>query len=262
MKTHENIDIPRADLAIILGSGYQFEPEDNLKEIDRIPYLRFLNPDAGAVFSESDGGIFYETPKGNILLIFNRHVHRYQGFSPYETVLPERIALKSGVKILLLSNASGGLNPDLKVGQFMVIDKQVIIEPVPPIPPDFDSNEIKMTDKPYDSGLAEILGGIISGVTGTVAKGTYAQVPGPAYETHAEVDYLRKLGADAVGMSTALEAVYGYLKGIRVAGLVLITNVHGSEGKTTHEDVLKQSNAVRDEFQQIVKLFIKSVFHK
>ena len=261
MKNLNETTLPKADFAVVLGSGYGFD-NSLMTELMRISFLPFLPISASAVFSSDDGGIFWCDSYGKTILVFEKRIHRYQGFSPFDTVLPVRIAKQSGAKIVILSNAAGGLKEEQRIGQFMIIDKHIVVEPVPSISPEINSDIIREIDSPYNPELSEILYETVKALAADCLRGTYAQVPGPAYETWSEVDYLRSLGADAVGMSTALEAVWAHLNGMKVVALSLLTNVHSRRhtGKLTHEEILENSKASQAVFMRILNKFMDLSF--
>ena len=157
-------------------------------------------------------------------------------------------------------NAAGGLNPVFEVGDFVVLDDQVVFPSIPDLSDDLTGNRLINVGSPYDPDLSNILFDAVESVTGKVKRGKYAYMMGPAYETWAEVEFLKTFGADVVGMSTALEALYAKVSGMQVAGLSLVTNVHHPNHHTplTHEEVLKQAEKSREKFQEICNLFINN----
>jgi purine-nucleoside phosphorylase len=260
MKEVHTYNCKCADYALILGSGYTFNPE-GLEETGFVPYLDFLSPRADSIFSKQDGGHYYRLKNGKSLLVFDRRLHRYQGFSALDTVLPVKIAFDSGVKVLVLANASGGLSPDLKVGDFTVIRDHIVLPSQPDLSPDFSSGDIQSVKSPYDQKLNQLLSESVNSVTGSCREAVYAYMMGPAFETWAEVDFLQSIGADIVGMCTAYEAIYAKLCGVRVVGLSLVTNLHHREfyEGTSHEEVLKEAMRAQSRFQEILEDFLSKI---
>lgn len=148
--------------------------------------------------------------------------HLYEGFSAAESVLHIRAAIAGGCDTILLTNACGAVNLDLELGEILTI-----------------SDHINLTGESLPLGFLPLPN--IYTTVGDFRHGVYAQVRGPLFETPAEARYLRTIGADVVGMSTALEAVQAYHDGCRVVGLSLITDYAG--GASRHEDVLKVAEA-------------------
>jgi purine-nucleoside phosphorylase len=259
MKSINSHEFPTADIALIAGSGYAID-KSMMAECGFIPYLQFLPPNADSVFSSEDGGRYYKLHDGRILLVFKKRIHPYQGFSPIDSVLPVRIAKESKVKTIILTNSAGGLNPQIHVGDFVVLRDLLILPSVPDFPDDSSADDIDIQKSPFDSTLSDILHNSVKSICGSAKDGTYAYMPGPAYETRAEVDFLLSLGADVVGMSTAYEALYARESGINVVGLSLVTNVHDSESheKITHREVLDEASKAKSDFNAIMREFIKT----
>lgn len=259
MKSIDSCEFPTADIALIAGSGYAVD-ESMMAECGFVPYLQFLPPNADSVFSNEDGGRYYKLHDGRILLVFKKRIHPYQGFSPIDSVLPVRIAKESKVKTILLTNAAGGLNPQFNVGDFVVLRDLLILPSVPDILDGSNADDFGIQKSPFDSTLSDILNNSVKSICGSAKNGTYAYMPGPAYETRAEVEFLLSLGADVVGMSTAYEALYARESGIDAAGLSLVTNVHDSEshGKITHREVLDEASKAKPDFNAIVHEFINT----
>jgi len=209
-----------------------------------------------SVFSSEDGGRYYELQDGRILLFFKKRIHPYQGFSPIDSVLPVRIAKESKVKTIILTSSAGGLNPQFHVGDFVVLRDLLIL---PSVPDSLDASP-KPAEGPFNTTLSDNLHNSVKSICGSAKNGIYAYMPGPAYETRAEVEFLLSLGADVVGMSTAYEALYAGESGINVVGLSLVTNVYNSEsdGKITHREVLDEASKAKSDFNAIVREFIET----
>jgi purine-nucleoside phosphorylase len=155
--------------------------------------------------------------------------HLYEGYSPLEVTFPIRVMQALGVKVLVLSNAAGGLNPAFSPGNIMVISDHLNLTGKNPL---MGTNEDSWGDRfpdmsrVYDPQLAALAqkAGHESGVA--MQSGVYAGLSGPSLETPAEVRYLKIIGADAVGFSTVQEVIAGIHAGMRVIALSIITNVH------------------------------------
>ncbi|MCD6216851.1 purine-nucleoside phosphorylase [bacterium] len=255
MKSINSHEFPTADIALIAGSGYAID-KSMMAECGFVPYLQFLPPNADSVFSSEDGGRYYELQDGRILLFFKKRIHPYQGFSPIDSVLPVRIAKESKVKTIILTSSAGGLNPQFHVGDFVVLRDLLIL---PSVPDSLDASP-KPAEGPFNTTLSDNLHNSVKSICGSAKNGIYAYMPGPAYETRAEVEFLLSLGADVVGMSTAYEALYAGESGINVVGLSLVTNVYNSEsdGKITHREVLDEASKAKSDFNAIVREFIET----
>ncbi len=158
--------------------------------------------------------------------------HLYEGYSPLEVTFPIRVMQELGVKILLLTNAAGGLNPAFSPGDIMVIIDHINLTGHNPLTGlNDDSWGVRFPDMtaPYDHKLAEsaVNAGKEEGFL--IQKGVYAGLHGPSLETPAEVRFLKTIGADAVGFSTVQEVIAGVHAGMKILGLSVITNIHNPD---------------------------------
>lgn len=169
---------------------------------------------------------------GGVAILAGR-VHLYEGFSAEEVVRPVRALALLGARTLVLTNAAGGLKETFRPGDLMLIKDHLNLTGANPL---FGGPAFVDLSRAYDAGLLAGASRAAWRMGLRPRKGVYAAVPGPSYETPAEVRMLRRLGADAVGMSTVPEAIAGVEAGMKVLGVSLITNRCG--GTTTHEGVL------------------------
>jgi purine-nucleoside phosphorylase len=180
-------------------------------------------------------GRLYDVPAA----VFLGRVHFYEGHGMAAATLIPRLAAELGATVLFLTNAAGGLVPELKRGRLMLIEDHLNFLGVNPLGgwrfPNGEPTFVGLSAT-YDHGLLAIAERAASEEGIDVAKGVYAALPGPSYETPAETRFLAKAGAHAVGMSTVPEAVAGVALGLRVLGISCITNTAGAED--THESVL------------------------
>jgi len=169
--------------------------------------------------------------KHNIMAMQGRF-HLYEGYSPLEVTFPIRVMQELGVKILILTNAAGGLNQAFSPGDIMVIIDHINLTGHNPLtgPNDDDwGGRFPDMSAPYDRKLAEsaVNGGKEEGIL--LQKGIYAGLMGPSLETPAEVRFLKTIGADAVGFSTVQEVIAGVHAGMKILGLSVITNIHNTD---------------------------------
>jgi purine-nucleoside phosphorylase len=180
-------------------------------------------------------GRLYDVPAA----VFLGRVHFYEGHGMAAATLIPRLAAELGATVLFLTNAAGGLVPELKRGRLMLIEDHLNFLGVNPLAgwrfPNGEPAFVGLSAT-YDHGLLAIAERAANEEGIDVAKGVYAALPGPSYETPAETRFLAKAGAHAVGMSTVPEAVAGVALGLRVLGISCITNSAGTED--THESVL------------------------
>jgi inosine/guanosine/xanthosine phosphorylase family protein len=186
------------------------------------------------------GKFVFGTLAGTPVLAMLGRIHMYEGHPADRVVLPVRAAALLGCEIMIATNAAGGVAPRLRVGQTMMITDHVNLMGANPLTgPNIDEIGVRfppMADA-YSPRLA-VLAREVADETGMdMAEGVYAGVPGPNYETRAEIRYLHAIEADAVGMSTVPEVIAARHCGMEVAGFSLIANVAG-EMTDSHEHVL------------------------
>jgi purine-nucleoside phosphorylase len=162
------------------------------------------------------------------LLVLQGRFHLYEGYSPLQVTFPIRVLQALGVHYLILTNASGGLNPQFAAGDIMVIEDHVNLTGVNPLvgPNDerWGPRFVGMTHA-YSGRLQDLARTASHGSQVRIRKGVYAGLTGPSLETPAEMRFLRTIGADAVGFSTVMESIAGAHAGMRVLGLSVITNM-------------------------------------
>lgn len=169
--------------------------------------------------------------------------HLYEGYPPEAVAFPIRVLRAAGVQRIVLTNAAGGLNPEFKAGDLMIIADHVNLTGENPlVGANEDSWGIRFPDmrRAYDPVWAAAADDAAAEAGFQVRRGVYAGLKGPSLETPAEVRYLRAVGADAVGFSTVMETIAAVHAGMHVLGVSLITNVHDPDrpAATTLEEVL------------------------
>jgi purine-nucleoside phosphorylase len=231
--------IARHDVAVVLGSGWQ-DAADGLGtatvELATSDLPGFVPPTVAG----HKGRVRSVEIAGRRVLMLVGRVHLYEGRSAAEAVHPVRMAVTAGAGVVVLTNAAGGIDPGYRVGQTVLIRDHLNLTGVsplagPPPPAGYGPRFVDLTEcwSPRLRGLARQ-------VDPQLAEGVYAALPGPHYETPAEVAMLRGLGADLVGMSTVLEAIAARHLGAELLGLSLVTNAAaGVAGEpVAHSDVL------------------------
>lgn len=174
-------------------------------------------------------------------VILRGRVHFYEGYSLDEVVRPIRVLARLGVQTVVLTNAAGGVNPTLKPGDLMAISDHINLLGANPLRGGPNFLDLTRVYEPIRaSGLK---------------RGVYAAVPGPTYETPAEVRMLRALGADAVGMSTVPEAIAARQAGLKVLGISLITNAAAGLTKkpVSHAEVLETAARSRSRMTALLR---------
>jgi len=227
------------DVAIVLGSGWQ-GVADGLGSAELRRPTEELPGFVAPTVAGHQGEIRSLTLGRHRVLLLIGRTHLYEGRSPAEVVHPVRTAVLAGARVVVLTNAAGGLDPAFEPGQAVLIRDHLNLtgeSPLsgPPPPAGFASRFVDLTDL-YQASLRELA----REVDPALADGVYAGLRGPHYETPAEVAMLRRNGADLVGMSTALEAIAVRHLGASVLGISLVTNLAAGVSPTPldHEEVL------------------------
>lgn len=249
-------DVATFDLAVILGSGWQ--EAARLGEI-----LAIFNYEDWPCFTagqiEGHGGqlIAVRFCSWNILFFAGRF-HCYQGLDAFQVSLPVRLAGALGCRRILLTCATGGINRAYKPGDFMLVEDHINLLGDNPLRGLGGNIFVDLVDL-YDRALNERLSGHrIDGLT--LHRGILAAMPGPSYETPAEINLLRTAGADVVSMSTVPEAIMGRFLGMQVAAVAFVANEAAgmTEEKLSHQDVLARSAQHAGLFPLLLKLMIET----
>lgn len=245
--------------AVILGSGLGelVDEMENKTIIDYrdIPY--FPVPTVAG----HEGKLIAGKLGSAVILAMQGRFHFYEGYSMEEVVFPIRVMKTIGISKLLLTNAAGGVNTDFVPGDLMVIRDHINLSMQNPlIGRNLDELGPRFPDmsETYSKKAIEKLKSVYKKNNIKFVSGTYACLTGPSYETPAEINMLRTLGADAVGMSTVPEAIAAKHCGMELAGISCITNMGSGilNKPLNHKEVVETSMMVSDKFKAIVKDFL------
>lgn len=229
--------VPNHDLALVLGSGWG-AAAGLIGEVTAVL-------DAGTIPGFSASGVAghpgtvssIRTPSGANVLVLGARTHFYEGKGVRAVAHGVRTAAATGAKTVVLTNGCGGLNPEWAPGTPVLISDHLNLTAASPLE---GATFVDLTDL-YSARLRALA----REVDPTLAEGVYAQFPGPHYETPAEVQYAKRIGADLVGMSTALEAIAARAAGMEVFGISLVTNLAAGISPTplSHAEVLEAGAA-------------------
>ena len=237
----------RADVAVVLGSGLNELPAE-IENAGGISYENFGDIPKPSVAGHEGEFVLARTDGIPVILARGR-VHLYEGHTATQVTAMVRVLASAGVKQLILTNAAGSLNTNFEPGSWMLIRDHLNLTGASPlIGPRF----IDLTDV-YSPRMRTCLESAAATVGSLLESGVYASLRGPQYETPAEIKMLRTFGADAVGMSTVLEAIQARALGIEVAALSCITNfAAGVSGSgLSHSDVLAVGQGAAGDFWRI-----------
>lgn len=250
------------EVAVVLGSGLGDFAEE-VQVIQRIPYEEIKGFPVSTVQGHS--GQFVFGYLGNIpVVIMKGRVHYYEGYDISEVVLPIRLMRLLGAGKLILTNASGGINRDFQAGDFMLIRDQIAsFIPSPLIGPNIDEWGVRFPpmEEIYDRDFMEKAKKVAKEQDILLKEGIYVQMQGPNYESPAEVNMCRVLGGDAVGMSTAIEAVAAKHMGMRILGISCITNMACGISSTplSHKEVGEIAAKKAPEFKKLLSHVIQEL---
>ena len=245
-------------VAIILGSGLGGLSK-SIADAVRIPFgdiPGFPN----TTIAGHEGAVIIGSLGGRGVVALSGRFHMYEGHPAALAAFPVRVFHALGALELFVSNAAGGISPQLAVGDLMMISDHLNLMGANPLVGEAQEGEIRfpdMTDA-YNPGLRWVLRTTAEKLGITLREGIYAGLLGPSYETPSEVKMLRLLGADAVGMSTVPEVIVARALGMRVAGVSCITNAAaGVTGSAlSHAEVLETTNRVSASFESLVTEFL------
>ena len=256
----ENIGGKTPEVGIVLGSGLG-KLADVIEAEAVIPYAKIPNFAKSTAIGHKGNFIFGKLA-GKYVCAMQGRFHYYEGYPMEQVTLPIRVMATLGIKVLLVSNAAGGLNQSFSVGDLMIIRDHINMLPNPLIGKNFDEFGDRFPDMTaaYDLNLIKKVESIAKRAKIPVRKGVYLGNTGPSYETPAEVRYYLSIGADAVGMSTVPEVLVARHCGIPVFGMSVITNISNTENACTKlndgDDVVRAADAAAD---RMCTLFTKLI---
>jgi purine-nucleoside phosphorylase len=252
----------RPKIALVLGSGLgafadEFETPTKIpySEIPHFPRSTAIGH-AGQLVVGKVGGIPLAGMQGR--------VHLYEGYSAKDVAFPIRVFVRMGIRAVILTNAAGGIKREFVQGQLVVIKDHINLQGVSPLtgPNDerFGPRFPDMTVA-YDGRFREITVGEGNRNRIGLYEGVYAALPGPSYETPAEIRYLHTIGADLVGMSTVPEVIAARHSGIRVLGISCVTNAAAGilDQPLDHKEVLETAERIKSRFIALLKTVIPRI---
>jgi purine-nucleoside phosphorylase len=245
-----------ATVAIVLGSGLG-DFADNFKDATAIPYAEFPNWPGTTVIGHA-GRLVAGAHKGRKVIALSGRAHYYEGHSMQTVTFATRVMGTLGVKTLILTNAAGGINRDLRPGTLMLISDHInLMGSNPLMGPNEDRFGQRFPDMTalYSPRLRGLAREAAKSIDLRLAEGIYVALHGPSYETPAEIRYLRTIGADAVGMSTAPEAIVARHMGMEVLGISCITNAAAGvlPQPLDHNEVMEVARRVRAQFSALLE---------
>jgi len=251
----------RPRVAIVLGSGLGFLG-DTVEDSVRVPYASipgFPQPTVLGHAGELIAGMLDDVP----VIAQSGRFHLYEGHDAWTAALPARVFATLGVKTLIVTNAAGGIRRTFRPGTLMLIADHLNLMFRNPLTGPVEPGDERFPDMsdPYDAELRTLARRVAAERGIPLEEGVYAGLLGPSYETKAEIEMLKRIGADAVGMSTVPEIVAARARGIRCLGISTITNAAAGLGGETlsHQEVLDTSDSVRPRLTALVRGVVREL---
>ncbi len=248
-------------IAIVLGSGLGAVAEAVASPV-LLPYAAIPHFPQSTVEGHS-GHLVLGELNGVPVAVMQGRVHFYEGYSPEQVTFPMRVLGCLGIEIVVLTNAAGGIRPGLAIGQLMLIADHINLLGFNPLvganEPRFGRDAgsglrfFDMTEA-YDKSLRKLAATVALQQNLSLDEGVYLAVPGPSFETPAEIRAFARLGADLVGMSTVPETIVARHMGLRVLGLSCVTNLAAGISKTplNHEEVFEAGRRVQHQLTALL----------
>ena len=252
----------KPELALVLGSGLG-DYADTMEIADTIDYHDIEGFPVSTVTGHK-GRFVFGYAGGVPIVAMQGRVHYYEGYPVQDVVLPIRLMKLMGAKTLFLTNAAGGINRSFNAGDLMLITDHISMAgPSPLIGANMDELGVRFPDmsEVYSRRLQRIIEGSAAAAGVPLRKGVYIQTTGPQYETPSEIRAYERLGADAVGMSTAIEAIAARHAGMEICGISCISNLAAGISPTplTHAEVQETADRTAPLFRRLVTESIKNI---
>jgi purine-nucleoside phosphorylase len=250
--------VPRVpEIAVVLGSGLG-DFAGTLRDGVSLSYDAIPHWPASKVIGHAGQLVAGKTASGREILALSGRAHFYEGHDLQTVTFAVRVLGVLGVKVLILTNAAGGINTSFAQGALMVIDDHINLMCANPlIGPNEDRFGVRFPDmtEVYSKRLRAVAH---ASATRPLEHGVYVALHGPSYETPAEIRFLRTIGADAVGMSTVPEAIVARHMGIEVLGISCITNMAAGvlPAPLDHNEVMETARRVRSQFVALLEAVI------
>ena len=252
----------KPETAVIAGSGLsgiskQFTIIKKIK-YSNIPYF------SKTTVSGHSGEVLLCKNKKCDIVVFNGRFHFYEGHTPQDVIYPVRVMKEAGIKNLILTAATGGVNTKYKAGDIVVIKDHINFtgdNPLKGVHYDKFGSRFPDMGEVYNQGFRKNVKNIAKKLKIKIQEGVYFAVSGPSYETPAEVKAFRKLGGDIVGMSVVYESVAAAQTGIKVLGLAYVSNMAAgiSKSKLDHAEVLDTGKRVNEKISELIKEFTEHI---
>jgi purine-nucleoside phosphorylase len=246
----------RPRIGLVLGSGLGAFA-DSLTDATRISFDEIPSFPSSTALGHAGRMVIGKAGTVPVAVMQGR-VHLYEGYSPQQVVFPMRVLGRMGIRAVILTNAAGGINLTYKQGALVVLSDHINLQGTNPfVGPNDDRLGLRFPDMThaYDKPYRAIAREEARKLDIPLQEGVYAALLGPSYETPAEIRYLRTIGADLVGMSTALEVIAARHMGIKVLAISCVTNMAAGilDQPLSHEEVMETGERVKTSFEALLR---------
>lgn len=257
----------RPQIALVLGSGLG-SFADSLTDAVRVPYADIPSFPRSTAIGHAGQMVLGQVNAGQAgtvaVAAMQGRVHLYEGYSPQEVAFPIRVFGRIGIRAVILTNAAGGINLSYSQGALVVIRDHINLQGVNPlVGPNDDRFGVRFPDMTH--AYAKEYRQIAREEAGKLGipqhEGVYAGLLGPSYETPAEIEYLRRIGADLVGMSTVAEAIAARHIGIKVLAISCVTNMAAGilDQSLSHSEVIETGERVKTTFEALLRAVLPRI---
>jgi purine-nucleoside phosphorylase len=252
----------RPRIGLVLGSGLGGFA-DSLTDATRIHYPEISGFPRSTAIGHA-GTMVIGNAGATQVAVMQGRVHLYEGYSPQQVAFPMRVFGRMGIRSVVLTNAAGGINLNYQQGALVLISDHINLQGSNPlIGPNDDRFGVRFPDMThvYTKDYREMVRAEAAKLGMTLHEGVYAALLGPSYETPAEIRYLRTIGADLVGMSTAFEAIAARHMGIKVLAISCVTNMAAGilDQPLSHQEVMETGKRVKSRFEALISAVLPRI---
>ena len=245
----------RPKIGLVLGSGLGAFA-DSLTDSARVPYSDIPSFPQSTAIGHAGRLVIGNAGQVPVAAMQGR-VHQYEGYSAQQVAFPIRVFGRMGIKAVILTNAAGGINLGYSQGALVLIQDHINLQGTNPlVGPNDDRFGVRFPDmtRAYCRAFRQIAREEASKLNVTLYEGIYAALPGPSYETPAEIDHLRRIGADLVGMSTVAEVIAARHMGLNVLAISCVTNMAAGilDQPLSHAEVMQTGERVKSTFEALL----------
>jgi purine-nucleoside phosphorylase len=246
----------RPQIGLVLGSGLGGFA-DSLTEFTRIPFTEIPAFPRSTAIGHAGQMVIGKADAVPVAVMQGR-VHLYEGYSAQQVAFPLRVFARMGIRAVILTNAAGGINPNYQQGALVLIRDHINLQGANPlVGPNDDRFGVRFPDMTQAyANEYRVKAREEAGKLGMMLQeGVYAAMVGPSYETPAEINYLRTIGADLVGMSTVVEAIAACHMGIKVLAISCVTNMAAGilDQPLSHQEVIETGERVKTSFEALLR---------